>query len=127
MDESLERLIQQIRLFSSSFSVEQEGVTKKIPLEDIFYFDTADNKTYMYLKSNVYPCNQKLYEIEHTLRDTTFVRIGKNCILNVIVVISVRAQFSGRLEATLRNGEKVIVSKHYMRKFRQKIEQEASE
>ena len=37
-------------------------------------------------------------------------------------VESVRAQFSGRLEAALKNGEKVLVSKHYIKSFRDKFQ-----
>lgn len=40
-----------------------------------------------------------------------------------ITCISMRAQFSGRLEATLKNNEKVIISKHYIKSFRDKFEQ----
>ena len=42
--------------------------------------------------------------------------------MNTAVVTSVRAQLSGRLEATLKNNEKVLVSKHYIKDFREKFE-----
>lgn len=127
MDVELERLVEQLNLFSSSFMIEYEGITKKVPLADIYYFDTADNKTFLYMAEQVYPCSRKLYELEATLSGTPFVRISKSCILNTNHVVSVRAGFSGRLEARLRNGEKIVISKHYLRSFRKKIEQEAAE
>lgn len=123
MDERLKRLIEQIRLFSFSVTAEKDGVSLPIALEDIFYFDTVNNKTFLYLEKDVYQCDKKLYELEAQLVDTPFIRISKNCILNTTLVTSMRAQFSGRLEATLKNNEKVIISKHYIKGFRDKFEQ----
>lgn len=123
IDERLKRLIEQIRLFSFSVTAEKNGISLPIALEDIYYFDTADNKTFLYLKKDVYRCDKKLYELEAHLADTPFIRISKNCILNTAIVTSMRAQFSGRLEATLKNNEKVIISKHYIKGFRDKFQQ----
>jgi len=123
MDERLKRLIEQIRLFSFSVTAEKDGVTLPIALEDIYYFDTVDNKTFLYVERDVYSCDKKLYELEVQLEDTPFIRISKSSILNTAVVTSVRAQFSGRLEAILKNDEKVIISKHYIKGFRDKFEQ----
>ena len=123
MDERLKRLIEQIRLFSFSVTVKKDGVMLPIALEDIYYFDTVDNKTFLYVEKDVYPYDRKLYELEAQLVDTPFIRVSKSCILNTSVVTFVRAQLSGRLEVTLRNGEKVIISKHYIKDFRDKFEQ----
>lgn len=123
MDDRLKRLIEQIRLFSFSVTAEKDGVSLPIALEDIYYFDTVNNKTFLYLERDVYQCDKKLYELEAQLVDTPFIRISKNCILNTNIVTSMRAQFSGRLEATLKNNEKVIISKHYIKEFRDKFQQ----
>jgi DNA-binding LytR/AlgR family response regulator len=123
LDDRLKRIIEHIRLLSFSVQAEKDGVVIPVALEEIFYFDTVDNKTYLYVEKDVYRCDKKLYELEVGLSDTPFIRISKNCILNTAVVRSVRAQFSGRLEATLKNGEKVIISKHYIKEFRGKVGQ----
>ena len=121
MDDRLKKLIEQIRLFSFSIEAEKDGVTLPIALENVYYFEAVDDRTFLYAEKDVYSCGKKLYELEAQLEDTPFLRISKNCILNTAVVASVRAQLNGRLEAELANGEKVIVSKHYMRSFRDKI------
>lgn len=117
IDERLRRLIEQIRLFSFSINARKDGMIIPVALEDIYYFDTADNKTYLYVEKDVYRCDRKLYELEEMLAETPFTRISKNCILNTNVVTSVKAHFSGKLEATLKNGEKIIISKHYTKTF----------
>ena len=122
MDERLKHLIEQVRLFSFSVMAEKDGASVPVVLEDIYYFDSVDNKTFLYVEKDVYRCDKKLYELESFLTGTSFVRISKNCIVNTAVVTSVRAQLSGRLEATLKNNEKVLVSKHYIKDFREKFE-----
>ena len=121
MDERLSRLIEQIRLFSFSVTGTKDGVASMIPLEQIFYFDSVENKTYLYVEKDVYQCDKKLYELEQLLKETTFVRIRKSCILNAEKVIEVKAQLNGRLEVKLLNLEKVLVSKHYIREFKEKF------
>lgn len=121
MDERLTRLIEQIKLYTFSITAEKDGINIPVPLENIFYFESVDNKTFLYLNKDIYRCDKKLYELEEMLKNTAFVRISKSCILNTSFVSTVRAQFSGRLEATLKNGEKLIVSKHYIKDFRDKF------
>ena len=121
IDVRLKRLIEQIKLYAFPVMAEKDGITTPIALEDIYYFEAVDNKVFLYTSKEVYRCGQKLYELETLLGDTPFVRIAKSCILNTAVVQSVRAQFSGRLEATLLNQEKLIISKHYLQAFRQKF------
>lgn len=123
MDERLKRLVEQIRLYSFSIIGKKEGASIPVPLEQIYYFDTAENKTFLYVEKDIYECDKKLYELESHLGETPFVRISKNCILNTAIVVSVKAHFSGRLEANLKNGEKVVVSKHYLKEFRDKFQQ----
>lgn len=121
MDDKLKRLIEQIRLFTFSITAEKDGIKTQCALENICYFDSVDNKTFLYTDDDVYRCDKKLYELENGLTDTPFVRISKNCIVNTLAVESVKAQFSGRIEATLKNGEKLIVSKHYTKAFKDKF------
>lgn len=122
MDQRLKRLVEQIKLFSFSVPGKKDGVSRQVPLEEIFYFESVDNKTFLYLEHEVLGCELKLYELEERLRGTTFVRISKNSILNASAVAGVRAQVNGRLEAVLKNKEKLIVSKHYVPDFREKFE-----
>lgn len=121
MDDRLRHLVEQIKLFSFSITAEKDGISIPVALEDIYYFETIENKTFLYTEKEVCQCSKKLYELEVYLENTTFIRISKNSILNTAMVVSVRAQFGGRLEANLKNNEKVLISKHYMKEFRNKF------
>lgn len=123
MDRRLKRLVEQIKLYSFSVPGKKDGVSRQVLLEAVFYFESVDSKTFLYLEHEVLGCDLKLYELEERLQGTTFVRISKNCILNAAAVAGVRAQVNGRLEAVLHNREKLVVSKHYVRDFREKFEE----
>lgn len=123
MDRRLQRLVEQIRQFTFSVPARQGGAQRQVPLEEILYFESVDNRTFLYRKKAVLDCDLKLYELEERLAGTTFVRVSKSCILNTACVSEVRAQLNGRLEARMENGERMIVSKHYVPDFRKKFEE----
>lgn len=124
IDKSLEKLIEQIRLYGFSITGEEDGETFTINLEQIFYFEAVDNRTYVYCEGSVYECKQKLYELEQRLESMNFQRISRSCILNIYKLLSIRTLLNGRVEAKLENGEKLIVNRHYAESLRQKIEEQ---
>ena len=69
----------------------------------------------------MYSSELKLYEIEELLMNTSFVRISKSCILNTDVLDKVKISLNGKMEATLQNGEKVLITRHYVPAFKKKL------
>jgi len=106
IDPGLEKLIEQIRLYSFSITAKKEGRTYPISLSDIYYFESIDNRTFLYAEHEVYECG---------------LRLSKSCILNVRMLKSVRALLNGKMEAELENGEKVIINRHYVEKLKRKL------
>ena len=122
IDEQLERLIAQIRLYSFSITGKKDGASHLIRLEDVYYFESTDNRTFLYGEKDVYECGYKLYELEGHLANSHFVRISKSCILNVAKLASVRALLGGKFEAQLSNKEKLIINRHYVQALKEKIQ-----
>ena len=114
VDDRLDNIIQYIRQNTFSITGVKDGHTKIIPTDDVFYFDSTDERTFIYLESDVYECSMKLYELEQQLADANFVRISKSCIVNLMKLDSVRPLINSRYEAKLENGEKLIISRHYL-------------
>ncbi len=79
----------------------------------VYYIESVDNKTFLYLKDKVYKSRQKLYELEEALATGDFLRASKSTIVNLAKIKSVSPALSGRFEAALENGEKVIISRQY--------------
>ena len=118
LDDRLEKIIGYIRLNACSLYGTKDGETKLISPDDVFYFDCTDERTFIYLASDVYECPLRLYELERQLAGANFVRISKSCIVNIIKLDSVRPLLNSRYEAKLENGEKLIISRHYLPDFK---------
>lgn len=121
MTPSLEKIIEQVRLYGFSIIGEKDGETFNISFEQIYYFEAVENRTYAYCENEVYQCKQKLYELEERLGTMNFQRISRSCILNIHKLLSIKTLLNGRIEATLENREKLIVNRHYAEELRQKI------
>ncbi|OEH84156.1 histidine kinase [Desulfuribacillus stibiiarsenatis] len=121
IDERLDKLISLIRLYSFSIIGKRGQRTYNIPLEDIYYFESLEDRTFIYIKDDVLETDLKLYELENQLVDTRFLRISKSSILNLEKLSSVRALLNGKYEAQLTNQEKVIISRHYVTAFKEKF------
>lgn len=124
IDFALEKLIKEIRLYGFSIIGKKDGETHSIKIEDIYYFESVDEKTYIYCEKNVYECSKRLWEIEERLQHINFQRISKNCIINIYKLISVRPIINYKLEATIENGEKLIVNRNYVLLLKQKINEQ---
>lgn len=92
----------------------KDGKTFQINVKDIFYIESVDNKTYIYLQKDVFETKLKLYELEEKLKGTKLFRCSKSMILNIAKIRSVFPSVNSRLEASLINGEKVIISRQYV-------------
>lgn len=121
IDKRLERLIEQIKQTTITIPGTREGRSYSLIIDDTFYIESIDNHSFLYHENDVYESDLKLYEIEDILVGTNFIRISKNFIVNTAYIESVRALFNGKFEASLTNGEKVIVNRHYVKSFKEKF------
>jgi DNA-binding LytR/AlgR family response regulator len=90
-------------------------------LNDIFYFESIENKTFAYSVNEVYEISEKLYMLETQLEKTPFIRISKSIILNSKKIKSFKNTINGRMEATLKNNEKVKISRMYVTNLKEKL------
>ena len=93
----------------------------RIQSVSIYYFEVVDNKTFIYCKDRVYESKQKLYELEDSLENNDFLRISKSVILNLRKIKSLSPALSGRFEASLDNGERVIISRQYVSALKKRL------
>lgn len=114
-------IIEMVKLFGNTIQAELNGSSYNLNLKDIYYFESVDDNSYIYTKSDVYNTQYKLYKIEEFVKNTSFVRISKSCIVNITKMKSVKPFLNGRFEATLLNGEKLIINRHYVAGFKKKF------
>ncbi len=93
----------------------------RILLKDVYYFESVDNKVFIYCQNKVYESKQKLYELEELCENRRFFRCSKSTILNIEKITLLRPSISGRFEAYMDNKEKVMISRQYVPQLKSKI------
>ena len=114
IDGTLQDIISYIGIAGKNIIGQLEGETFFIPLQEVFYFESVDNSVFIYTQEQVFKSTAKLYLLEEQLAETYFARISKNTILNLSKLQSVRSVKNARLEGTLLNGEKTVISRQYV-------------
>ncbi len=87
----------------------------------VYYFESVDDKVFLYTKDNVYECVLRLYEIEQDFAADGFIRANKSTIINLTIVKSLTPLLNGKIEVELENGEKQIISRQYAPILKQKL------
>lgn len=86
----------------------------EIAVTDVFYFESVDNKSFIYTKDKVYEARQKLYELEEILSQKHFLRVSKSTLLNLMKVSAIKPALNSRFTAVLFSGEQVVISRKYV-------------
>ena len=107
------RLIASLRAYDRKLTGLRDNQTFLLRPGDVFYIDTVDKRTFLYLERAVYETPLRLYELEERLQGEDFFRAGKSSIVNLGRVASLQPELGGRMILTMENGEKLYVSRQY--------------
>lgn len=121
VDDNLQKIINLLEAENFRLKGKLEDKTFMIPIKDVFYIESVDERTFIYCKTQVYETDQKLYQLEGNMPKSDFVRISKSCILNIRKLKYVKPLLNGKMEVNLTNGEVQIVNRHYLKDFKQKF------
>lgn len=121
IDDNILRMVSQLKLDQKKLAGMKDGNITMIDPANVYYFEGIDNKVFLYCKQSVYETKLKLYEIEEDYTRSNFFRASKSIILNIAKIKSISPAYSGRFEALLFNGEKVVISRQYVPELKKKL------
>ncbi len=121
LTEDLLKLISYAKLMDRKITGIKDKNTFIINYDEIYYFESVDNKTFIYCKSDVFECNLKLYELEDMLKSLMFFRCSKSAIVNLRKIKILKPLFNSKIEITLDNDEKIIVNRQYITLLKEKF------
>ena len=121
VDEHILKLVYAMRAGQDKLTAVKDGAIVQIPPKEVFYFEAVDNKVFVYLEKAVYETKFKLYELEERFQATDFLRVSKSSILNLSKVKCLNPVFNGRFEATMKNGEKLVISRQYVPALKERL------
>ena len=121
----VKRLERYICDFDSRLKGKSDGETMYVSARDVLYFESVDNKTFMYTSDAVLEVERKLYELEDSLNKKDFFRCSKSAIVNVNAIKALKPEITRNILATLETGEVITISRRYVKAFRELIGGEA--
>lgn len=92
-----------------------------LELNRILYIESVDGKTFAYTKEEVFRLDYLLSSLEQILSGINFFRCSKSMIVNIDKVESLKSLPSNRIDATMCNGEHIIISRTYASAFRKRL------
>lgn len=114
IDDQIHQLVSQLKAEKLILLGYHEDRISRIKLSDLYYFEALDGKVFAYGQKSVYEVKQKLYELEELCKNKPYFRASKSTLLNISKIVSVHPSISGRFQALLDNGEKVVISRQYV-------------
>ena len=118
IDDEIKRLKNHIELFDKKLYAKKDNKMFFVNSSDILYFDSVDNRTFLYTEDDVMEIKQRLYELEVSLSDKDFVRISKSQIVNINKIRSLKPELNRTILATMSNGEQLYISRKSVKVIR---------
>ena len=117
--------VRKLKSYIYGFDMRIKGLSDKevfyVELNDILYFESVDNKTFIYTDDKVLTAELRLYEIEKKLSEKDFFRCSKSVVVNIGKIVKLKPEISRNIIATLENGESVVISRRYVPELKRMI------
>ena len=118
IDDEIMRLKCHIELFDRKIQAKKDNEWHFINSSDVLYFESVDNRTFLYTEDDVMEVKRRLYELEMVLSDKDFIRISKSQIVNINKIRSLKPELNRTILATMCNGEQLYISRKYVQAVR---------
>jgi len=89
--------------------------------DKIFYIESVDGKSFAYTEKDVFLLEYTLTQLVQILNEINFFRCSKSMILNIDKVQELKSKSSNRIDATMCNGEHIMISRTYASDFRKRL------
>ena len=121
LTQDIEKIISLMRMINMQIAVKQEDEIILLDTDKILYIEAVERNTFVYTKDSSYESDLKLYQVEQELLEQNFIRISKQCILNLRKIKSLKADINRKIRVTLVNDEQIIVSRMYAEELRKRV------
>lgn len=113
VDEEIREIIAILSNYGAKLPLRKNEEIHFLKPGEILYFEYVDSQVFAYTASDVYRTGSSLAQLEKNLPENLFFRCSKNMLVNLNEISSLKSILSGRILATINNGEKIIISRRY--------------
>jgi len=119
----VERMVSLIKSLDLQIPCFQDNGMELINVSEIYYVECIDDKTIIHCDKNNYQAKERLYKIYERLKEAGFIQINKYCILNIRKLAKIKPLGNSHLEAELKNGHYLIVTRKYLADIKQLLKE----
>jgi DNA-binding LytR/AlgR family response regulator len=112
-----------ISLYDVSFQVKKHDRFFNVSPKDVYYVDAIDHDVFVYTKDDVFETSYKLYQLEEMFT-SLLLRVNKNTLVNIKKIESFKSSINGRMEAELKNKDKIVISRMYVSQLKKALKGE---
>lgn len=120
----VEQLIRFLELQSRRLIGSSEGRRTILEPSEILYLESVEGRTFAYTESDVLQMDYSLLQLEQLLGTVNFFRCSKSVIINIDKVRELTSRANNRIDATMCNGEHIMISRTYASDFRRRLKGE---
>lgn len=113
IDGRIRVLIDAIRQHTITLEGELDGSIYQVPLETVIYIDSVDKRTFFYDRFRIFRSEKSLASMEAALKNACFLRISKNCIINLALVRRMIPHGDRKARVVMAGGECLEVGRAY--------------
>lgn len=123
IDGHIRGMIDTIRQYTRTLSGELDGSIHQVPLETVIYIDSVEKRTFFYDRFRIFRTEKSLSALEALLKDAHFLRVSKNCIINLALVQRVLPYGDRKLRVVMLGGECLEVGRAYRNALLERLRQ----
>lgn len=121
------KTVEHLVSFVNSLDTKIEGYIndniKQINVSDIYYIESIDKITVAYCEKENYRTKYRLFQIYEKLTGLGFVQISKYCLLNINKLDIIKPLTNRRMEAILKNGGRLFITRKYLYDIKKKLQE----
>ena len=125
LNQEVERIMDFMSFSEKKLVGTKEGSQIVVDVKQILYIESVDRKTFVYSADEVVRVEYTLTQLERMLNSARFFRCSKAMIINIDKVKVLDSLTSNRIDATMCNGEHIIISRTYASDFRRRLKGDA--
>lgn len=118
MTPEIEHIIRYVEGKEEKIPAVKDGQQYMIKPGDIIYLESVDGGTYVYTREEVYRTALTLAQAEAYYGKEGFFRCSKAMVINIYRITKLKSEPQNRIDATMDNGEHVLISRRYAKELR---------
>ncbi len=124
MTGQIDKIVKYIEGQSEKMPGTKDGERFLINIHQIIYLESVDGVTWFYTKDAVFKSELTLALCEVLYAGEGFFRCSKSMIINIYHIGKLKSMPGNRIDATMDNGEHVIISRRFSRELRSILRRE---